>query len=494
VRIPVAIESARSSPVVPHERSRLHAVWIALISAAVLIPCFWQSRIQAGDLGSHVYNAWLATQIEQGKLPGLRIATQWHNVLFDVTLTWLLERFGPGAAQRIAVSTAVLIFFWGTFAFVCAVTRRKPWFVLPILAMLAYGFVFGKGLCNFYISLGLCFCWLAIIWNRKSWWVIFSVPILALAWLSHMLPVLWAVSIAVYMFLARRLSGRGRIYLLVAALAGVAGARIVLTYRFQTEWLHLQLFTVTGADQVLVYDKKYLVVLAAVLLLWAALFRRLRRSPSAMSDSVSLLGQIILLNALGFLILPDRARLGQFVGGISFIAERMSLATAILIVALLAMVPPKRWHAAIALITAAVFFAFLFVDDWGANRMEDRLTAIVDQLPPGQRVIFVPAPRPVRVDAYSHLLDRVCIGRCFNYSDYEPSSNDFRVRVNGDNPYVVPSYADSYYMQMGTYVVKPRDLPLYAITQCARRDQNYCLRSLRAGEVVDPYQPKSSND
>ena len=493
MRIPLAIESAQSVPVSPRQGTRLHVLWIVLVSAAVLIPCFWQSRIQAGDLGSHVYNAWLATQIKQGKLPGLWVATQWHNVLFDVTLTWLLERFGPAAAQRIAVSGAVLIFFWGSFAFVCAVTRRKPWFVLPILAMLAYGFVFAKGLCNFYISLGLCFCWLAMIWNRKSWWLIFTAPVLALAWLSHMLPVVWAVSITVYLFLARRLSGRGQLYLFVAALAGLAAGRLVLTHRFQTEWLQVQLFTVTGADQVLVYDNKYLVVLAALLLLWAALFRRLRRSLGAISDSFSLLGQIILLNALGFLILPDRVRLGPFVGGISFIAQRMSLATAILMVALLAMVPPKRWQAAVALVTAAVFFAFLFIDDLGANRMEDRLTAIVDQLPPGQRVIFVPAPRPIRVDSYSHLLDRVCIGRCFNYADYEPSSNDFRVRVNGDNPYVVPSYADSYYMQMGTYVVKPRDLPLYAITRCAPRDQNYCLRSLHAGEVVDPYQPTSQN-
>ena len=250
MRIPLAIESARSVPVSPRQGSRLQVFWIVLISAAVLIPCFWQSRIQAGDLGSHVYNAWLATQIKQGKLPGLWIATQWHNVLFDVVLTWLLERFGPAAAQRIAVSGAVLIFFWGSFSFACAVTRRKPWFVLPILAMLAYGFVFAMGLCNFYLSLGLCFCWLAIIWNRKSSWLIFTVPVLALAWLAHMLPVLWAVSLALYMFLARRLSGRGRIYLFIAALAGLAGARLVLTYRFQTEWLQVQLFTEIGRAHV----------------------------------------------------------------------------------------------------------------------------------------------------------------------------------------------------------------------------------------------------
>ena len=35
------------------------------ISLLLLIPCFWQPLIIAGDLDSHVYNAWLARQIER---------------------------------------------------------------------------------------------------------------------------------------------------------------------------------------------------------------------------------------------------------------------------------------------------------------------------------------------------------------------------------------------------------------------------------------------
>src|ERR1700746_2106870 len=50
--------------------------WIRLltISALILVPCFWHRHIEAGDLGSHVYNAWLAELIEHGDAPGLRIA------------------------------------------------------------------------------------------------------------------------------------------------------------------------------------------------------------------------------------------------------------------------------------------------------------------------------------------------------------------------------------------------------------------------------------
>ena len=44
------------------------------VSGFLLVPCFWQRRIQAGDLASHVYNAWLAQLIERGQAPGLWIA------------------------------------------------------------------------------------------------------------------------------------------------------------------------------------------------------------------------------------------------------------------------------------------------------------------------------------------------------------------------------------------------------------------------------------
>src|SRR3954447_397922 len=88
-------------------------VWVALLSIVLLIPCFWQRRIQAVDLPSHIYNSWLAQQIELGKAPGLSFASMSTNVLFDLILKRLLDSFGPEAAQRIAVSLSVLIFFWG---------------------------------------------------------------------------------------------------------------------------------------------------------------------------------------------------------------------------------------------------------------------------------------------------------------------------------------------------------------------------------------------
>src|SRR4051812_36876130 len=34
-----------------------------VLSLCVLIPCFWQPHIQATDLPSHLYNAWLYNQL-----------------------------------------------------------------------------------------------------------------------------------------------------------------------------------------------------------------------------------------------------------------------------------------------------------------------------------------------------------------------------------------------------------------------------------------------
>src|SRR5215469_15521003 len=93
------------------------------VAAAVLLllPCFWQPRIYAGDLSSHIYNAWLATLIEKGQAPGLVIQAMNTNVVFDVGLEWLLKVIGMDWAQRLSVSAVVLVFAAGVFLFIKAV-------------------------------------------------------------------------------------------------------------------------------------------------------------------------------------------------------------------------------------------------------------------------------------------------------------------------------------------------------------------------------------
>ena len=45
--------------------------WYLLVSILALAPVFWQPRVQAGDLSSHIYNAWLTQLIETGRTQGL---------------------------------------------------------------------------------------------------------------------------------------------------------------------------------------------------------------------------------------------------------------------------------------------------------------------------------------------------------------------------------------------------------------------------------------
>src|ERR1700674_5976896 len=83
---------------------------VVVLSALMVIPCLWHRRIEAGDLASHVYNAWLAQLIEKGQAPGLYIVRQWNNVLCDCALLQLGNIFGLAAAEKIVVSGCVLIF------------------------------------------------------------------------------------------------------------------------------------------------------------------------------------------------------------------------------------------------------------------------------------------------------------------------------------------------------------------------------------------------
>ena len=115
-------------------------IWlVSAMSVLLLIPCWWHRRIEAGDLASHVYNAWLGQLIAKGQAPGLYLSTQWNNVLFDIALVKSAYLVGLPGAEKIVVSACLLIFFWGAFALLAAVTQRAPWSLAPCLAMLAYG-------------------------------------------------------------------------------------------------------------------------------------------------------------------------------------------------------------------------------------------------------------------------------------------------------------------------------------------------------------------
>jgi hypothetical protein len=459
-----------------------------LVSLLVLIPCFWQSRIQAGDLASHIYNAWLAQLIEHGQAPGLSLVRQSNNVLFDGLLSTGLQWVGAAAAQRIAVALAVLVFFWGSFAFVWSGRRSRsappPWHVGICLAMLAYGWVFHMGLFNFYLSLGLCFAAIALARQRTLGSGAAAFAVLVLAYTAHALPVGWCIGFLVYERVAGLLRPRYRLLLFGAGLAGLALIAWLLCARFGGAWAAGQVMAVSGADQVWVYGNHYIPFSVALLAVWMLWFERLLDTRGAERLLLDTRFQLCLLCAASVLIIPGTVLLPGMRHTLNVMAERMSLATAVIFCGLAATVRPRRGEVAALAVIAVLFFACTYSDEHALNQVESQMAALVAQLPPGQRVVSVLAEPNTRINSLAHLIDRVCVGRCYSYANYEPSTAQFRVRADRPNPIVVWNYSQSWHIQAGGYVVQPRDLPLYNIDRCRPGSRQLCIAPLRAGVTL----------
>jgi hypothetical protein len=459
--------------------SRSHRIRYVMISLGLLLPCFWQPRIQAGDLSSHIYNAWLAQLIENGQAGGLMIVRQSTNILFDLFLSGLFRLAGPEWAQRAAVSLTVLIFVWGAFAFISAAAERRAWHLIPAIAMLAYGWVFHMGFFNFYLSLGLCFWALALCWNLKPRRAALAAALLLLAYTAHALPVLWTAGLMIYAWMARRLSPQARSRLMAAGLLLMVAVRVAVSRSLLSEWSLQQISLATGADQVWVFDGKYYFILAGLLLIWGSLFLELIRGRSRREVVSGIPFQLSVLSAAAVFILPTTVALPGFNHALVFIGERMSLGVGICICAMLAMAQARPQQRYGLILLAAVYFLFLFRDERVLNGFEDRMDGIVAQVPPGQRVVSPIIDPGLRVNALAHMVDRACMGRCFSYANYEPSTAQFRIRAVEVNPVVAEQYNDAWELQTGRHIVKDRELPLFRIGVSG--EGRLAIESLKAG-------------
>ena len=180
------------------------------------------------------------------------------------------------------------------------------------------------------------------------------------------------------------------------------------------------------------------------------------------------------------MILPTTILLPGYRHNLVYIAERMSLGVGICFCALLAAARPGRFSRYAMGLVALVFFGFLYRDEKILNAIEDRMDGAISQLPPGQRVVSGVDDPFLRVVAVTHMIDRACLGRCFSYANYEPSTWQFRIRAVAENPYVASRYVDSWDMQTGGYIVRDRDLPLLQLS--VDRGGRMAVRSLEAGK------------
>src|SRR5215469_139389 len=192
--MPITISGKpRMTPAIRHAVNfcRENARIVLFASIVILIPCIWHRHIEAGDLASHTYNAWLAQLIAQGQAPGLYVVPQWNNVLFDISLYRIGNLLGLPVAEKIMTSAVVLIFFWGVFSFLAAAAGKPPWFLMPCIAMLAYGYTFSMGFINYYLSIGFACFALSMLWQSVAGNWIWAAPVAALALIAHPIGFLW---------------------------------------------------------------------------------------------------------------------------------------------------------------------------------------------------------------------------------------------------------------------------------------------------------------
>jgi len=439
-----------------------------------------------------LYNAWLAHLIKTGQAPGLWLAPRWNNVLFDLTLSGLGNIMNWGVAEKVATCGAVLIFFWGAFALVSAVTRQLPWLFLPCLAMVAYGWTFEMGFMNNYISIGLAFLGVAILIRGRGWERAWAAALVPLIWLAHPLGLVLLVNFGVYILLAEHFPPRQRLYLFLTAVLVLVAIHLFLRVHFPhgVIWKSsLRRFVYDGLDQLLLYGPQYL--LPAQLFrafLWTCLLVDLvRRSRTPGWWFTYLLpSELYALTLLGIALLPTgiNARILHHMGFMSvyFLTERLTCVSAVFACCLLGAVNPQKWHLVGFSVVAAIFFFFLYRDTATLNAMEDQVELRVHMIAPGQRVLgTIRNFNGSRVNV-DHIVARACIEHCFNYDNYEPTTQQFRVRAQPGNPFVLTDPVDCDAAEMGKYVVRPADLPLFQVEQCGPNITAMCIRQLTAGE------------
>jgi hypothetical protein len=454
-------------------------------SLVLLIPCFWQRHIEAGDLASHLYNAWLVELVRQGKAAGLWVTDQWTNVLFDWLLSFLFRIFGANAAEHIALPICVLIFFWGVFALVATVNRRAPWTLMPCFAILAYGLMFRAGFFNYYLSLAFSIFFLAIAWkgHRGDW--IGAIGMLAMALLAHPFAAAWIVAGAIYISIARRISQRAQCALMALAITAVFGTRELAMHAYTSVWTASQALSMTGAHQTTDTGWAGRSIAAALFLFWTVML--LWRNGERGRIVRGIPAQLYCVAAACALILPNTIIFSPPANnGFYFISWRMSLISAALACVLLGGVNPRRWHAVGFSLIAAAFFCSAYAEERTINHAEKEVSALVHTLPPGQRVFFVADEKLISQNRIGwtedHILDRACIGHCFSFANYEAASGIFRLHAAPGNGIVVSNALDSEAMWAGEYAIKPEDIPIFQVYPCRREGMDFCTRSLGVGE------------
>jgi hypothetical protein len=379
------------------------------------------------------------------------------------------------------------------------------YWLAPWLAILAYGMVFQVGLLNYYLSCAIVLWLFAFLWKQRlGWLTLCAVPLLTLAYFAHPLPVLWLLGIATYCWVARRIRARLQMILFLGCIAALLLIRSYVVAKYLTMWVDSQLICWTGADQAWLHGWHYLPAFIGFLLFGIVLLCEPENRWHALA---SILAQAYFLTAVTIMLMPSEIQSSKesaAAGGITF---RLSLLSGVLLLSILSRSTYRRWYLPAGILTAAVFFSVLYCDIGKEARVEAKMANLVETLPAGARVVSYadlsdrgPQTNVSRPEGKlsrlvtpvlslmsnhmlgTHLLSRACIGHCFDYMNYEPSTGQFRVHAAPGNSVVLSTYAEFEAMKSGTYQLKASDLPLYALIRCGPEPEELFMETLAMGE------------
>jgi hypothetical protein len=289
--------------------------------------------------------------------------------------------------------------------------------------------------------------------------------------------------------LAKRLARRSPWLLPGAAGLSLVFISLYISGHYEVSWSDVSFYNYphnfSGVDQLVLYGARYtllsnLLLVFILVCLASDIILRLKRQGALTPYRVPL--QIYTIVVLSAILLPRKIFFPQYAVPFDLMTDRLTSIAAILGCCLLGVVIPKKWHLAGFAAFAAVFFLFLYVDTGKINRMEVQAERYERLLPPGQRIIATIYSFPGSRVFMNHIVDRSCAGYCFSYSNYEPSSQQFRVRANLDNRIVTASSETADAIESGEYVVQPGDLPIFQIYQCDLNMTELCMRELARGE------------
>jgi hypothetical protein len=311
--------------------------------------------------------------------------------------------------------------------------------------------------------------------------------------LAHPIGFVLFVAIAFYVSLWRLLPRWTRLVLPAMVAISAVSMRFYFAGHdaLAATWRSEGFLQLLGQDQLNLFGHRY-VLLSGIAVAWgivcllAAIYDWISRAKKP-SPVLRLAIELYLLAVIVTFCLPENFRVGLYAGWIGLLVSRLTLVTAVFGLLVLASLRLPRWSTHGNVLCALLFFLFLYQDTGKLDRMEASARSLVQLLPMGTRVVAVAnPPDDWRIQFIYHSIERACIGRCFSFANYEPSSLQFRVRALPGNYFVTTSVDQSDDMSSGDYIVRKEDLPLTSIYQCDDSDfTQLCALPLREGQKTE---------